>query len=613
MSAKASSPCITEEGTGFSRLDHDEPAFDDARLSTGTVLDDKYRITGHLGVGGMGSVYSATHLQLGKQVAIKVLHPHFAADHEAVVRFQREARIISGLQHKHILAVYAFSSWRGIVYMAMELVEGHSLGQQIASSGPLKAEQAVPLLLQICDAMTFAHKNDVLHRDLKPDNVIVVQSEEKLSTATVKVVDFGLAKLQGDNDMQRLTRTGEVFGDPSYMSPEQCQGKQLDARSDIYSFGCLMYEVFSGQKPFPADNPVAILMKQVSQEPPPLPQQLAVPPAIEAIIWRAMQKDPAERYDSFDAIAAELRNYADNPEAGSRARLPARSIASQAGKKGKQRLLVTGTIAVGVFIAAAGMYLASTNTHNTATTASEPYEHLSPNELRQRAYALMTSASDAAKLGQYEDANKTLAELQRLRRYLVTDEDTQGHIDYNIAFVAMAEGDNNSKALQRKALDYYCSSAEHLKKARTAILSSSQPLSSLQLLKIEEGLILSLDGERRVAGYLQDKTAADRACRETLDFCEGKSAPIDKGRSHSAQASFDWLFSRAIQTKRLKRAYRLMKRKIAFLEMQKVDPGFLQEARASMEHQLVEAAANQQGKRFTKFEDAEDATDADAD
>ncbi|MFN8659164.1 MAG: serine/threonine-protein kinase [Candidatus Obscuribacterales bacterium] len=162
-------------------------------------------------MGGMGSVYSATHLQLGNQVAIKVLHPQFAADHEAVVRFQREARIISGLQHKHILAVYAFSSWRGIVYMAMELVEGHSLGQQIADSGPLKAEQAVPLLLQICDAMTFAHKNDVLHRDLKPDNVIVVKSEEKLSTATVKVVDFGLAKLQGDNDMQRLTRTGEVL------------------------------------------------------------------------------------------------------------------------------------------------------------------------------------------------------------------------------------------------------------------------------------------------------------------------------------------------------------------------------------------------------------------
>lgn len=257
------------------------------RLQPGTILDGKYEITGYLGRGGMGSVYRAVHTQLGNEVAIKVLHPRFAQDQVQLSRFQREAQIISGLHHKNILTVRAFSLWEGHAYMAIEFVNGESLREFVNERGPLKVEIAIPMLVQICDAMEFAHKHDVLHRDLKPDNVLVVKTDGAIPD--VKVVDFGLAKLVGNEDMQKLTRTGQVVGDPHYMSPEQCQGMELDARSDIYSFGCLMYEVFAGCRAFQSESPVSTMYQHLQSDPAPLAKPLGLPAPLEAIVFRAIE------------------------------------------------------------------------------------------------------------------------------------------------------------------------------------------------------------------------------------------------------------------------------------------------------------------------------------
>ncbi len=278
-------------------------------IQSGTLLDGKYRIEGYIGAGGMGRVYKAIHVQLGNRVAIKIMHPRFSLDQNSTARFHREAKIISGLHHKNILSVYAFGSSEGSLYMAMEFVDGQSLGDLIRERGPLAPESAVQILLQICEAMTYAHRHKVLHRDLKPDNVLL----ERDSTLA-KVVDFGLAKLT-DAEMQRLTSTGMIVGDARYMSPEQSQGKPIDQRSDVYSFGCLMYETLAGRCPFEADTPVAILFKQVSEDPQPFAADSNISRSLQAITLQAMQKEQQQRYQSFEEIATQLQKLVADPNA----------------------------------------------------------------------------------------------------------------------------------------------------------------------------------------------------------------------------------------------------------------------------------------------------------
>ncbi len=328
----------------------DFPDQDAPPLRVGTVLDGKYELEEFIGIGGMGSVYRARHLELGNDVAIKILHPRFAADPAAIKRFQREARIISGLRDRNILSVFAFGNFESHVYMSMEYIQGKSLRALIAEDGPLTPAQAIPLLTQICDAMIHAHANEVLHRDLKPDNAIAVIEPD--GKQVVKVVDFGLAKLLDGTEGQRLTATGEVLGDPNYMSPEQCQGKELDARSDIYSMGCLMYEVFTGEPPFLSDSPVATMYKHLSDAPPAFAQKHKLPEAIEAITLRAMSKTPEQRYDSFVELKEQLLDFTAHPD--KKVKVPSKALLQRSVFSAKSALAILGITACVIGIAAAG-------------------------------------------------------------------------------------------------------------------------------------------------------------------------------------------------------------------------------------------------------------------
>ena len=268
-------------------------------IARDTMVDGRYRILGRLGSGGMADVYEAEDTQLGRRVALKLLHRRFAEDAEFVERFRREASAAAGLSHPNVVQVFDRGEWDGTYYIAMELLEGRNLKQVVREHGALDPALAVDIVLQILKAARFAHRRGVVHRDIKPHNVIV--DEE----GRAKVTDFGIARA-GSSDM---TETGSIMGTAQYLSPEQAQGHPVDARSDLYSIGVVLYELLTGVPPFDADSPVTIALKQVSEDPlPPRQRNPAVPVALDAVVLRALRKDPVERYQDADAFIAALES-----------------------------------------------------------------------------------------------------------------------------------------------------------------------------------------------------------------------------------------------------------------------------------------------------------------
>jgi serine/threonine-protein kinase len=274
------------------------------RVQPDTVIDGRYRVIRRLGSGGMAEVYCAEDQQLGRRVALKVLHRRFAEDEQFVERFRREASSAAGLQHPNIVAIFDRGEWEGTYYIAMEMVEGRTLKEIVRDKGPAPPEAAVDITLQILRAARYAHKHGVVHRDIKPHNVLIDQD------GRVRVADFGIARA-GTSDM---TETGSVMGTAQYLSPEQAQGRPVDARSDLYSIGIVLYELLTGQVPFDAESPVTVALMQVS-EPPLPPHELvpAIPAALEAVVLRALEKAPDRRFLDADEFIAALERARSAP------------------------------------------------------------------------------------------------------------------------------------------------------------------------------------------------------------------------------------------------------------------------------------------------------------
>jgi serine/threonine protein kinase len=276
----------------------------------GRVLDEKYRLDERLGEGGMGTVYRATHLLIDRPVALKVLHPRFVEDDSAQQRFRREARAAGRLQHPNAVAVTDFGRTSdGYVYIVMELLEGGTLRELLGREAPLAVERAVGLMSQIAAAVEAAHEGGVIHRDLKPGNIFVVQ--RKGLPPVVKVLDFGIAKLAAesldDSDAKNLTQTGVMIGTPRYMSPEQCDGEHLTPASDVYSLGIIFYEMLTGETPFNGATPLAVAL-QHSSKPPRPPRELVptIPVEMETLVLAALAKKPGERPKDAGAFRDEL-------------------------------------------------------------------------------------------------------------------------------------------------------------------------------------------------------------------------------------------------------------------------------------------------------------------
>jgi len=263
-----------------------------------TIIDGRYRVLERLGSGGMAEVYLAEDQLLGRQVALKVLHQHFAEDQEFVERFRREASSAAGLSHQNIVGIFDRGEWNGTYYIAMEYVAGRSLKAIVREQGALDPVVAIDIVVQILRGARFAHRRGVVHRDLKPHNVIL--DEE----GRARVTDFGIARA-GASDM---TLTGSIMGTAQYLSPEQAQGQAVSAASDLYSVGVILYELLTGVVPFEGETAVAIAFKQVSAEPlPPSALNPALPAALDTIVLRALAKDPAQRFVDADEFIAALQ------------------------------------------------------------------------------------------------------------------------------------------------------------------------------------------------------------------------------------------------------------------------------------------------------------------
>jgi len=266
-----------------------------------TLFDGRYRIIRKLGAGGMANVYLAEDQELGRRVAIKILNERHANDDQFVERFRREAKNAAGLSHPNIVSIYDRGEAEGTYYIAMEYLDGRSLKELIVGRGPAPVHVAIDYTRKILDALRFSHRNGIVHRDIKPHNVIVD------AEGRVKVTDFGIAR----SGTSQMTEAGSIVGTAQYLSPEQARGEAVDPRSDLYSLGIVMYELLTGTAPFTGDSPVEIAMKHISAIPePPSSIRPDIPEDLDLVVLRALAKTPEERYPSAEEMDKDLARVA---------------------------------------------------------------------------------------------------------------------------------------------------------------------------------------------------------------------------------------------------------------------------------------------------------------
>jgi len=288
----------------------------------GTVFDGRYKIVRKLGAGGMADVYLAEDQELGRRVAIKILNDRHAADDQFIERFRREAKNAAGLSHPNIVSIYDRGEAEGTYYIAMEFLDGRSLKELIVSRGPAPIKTSIEYTRQILAAIGFAHKHGIVHRDIKPHNVLVGPE------GRLKVTDFGIAR----SGASQMTEVGSIIGTAQYLSPEQARGAPVDQTSDLYSVGVVLFELLTGQVPFTGDTPLEIAMKHLS-EPPKPPSELRpdVPHDLDLVVLRALAKSPSERYHSAEEMDADLQRVLQGLPVGDDTAAAATAVLAGAG------------------------------------------------------------------------------------------------------------------------------------------------------------------------------------------------------------------------------------------------------------------------------------------
>ncbi|MER2563393.1 MAG: protein kinase [Myxococcaceae bacterium] len=303
-------PRITPSAAEFSESS-------EARLKPGQVIDGRFQVDAHIGEGGMGEVYRATHIYLKRTVALKVLHRKLVSNQDAWARFQREAELVSQLEGPNIVRVFDFGRLSdGQPFLSMEFVEGETL-DKVLSRGPLDVKDAATMLAQVCEGLSEAHALGIIHRDLKPPNIMLGKRRD--GRAIAKILDFGIARLAAAGQ-EKLTATGAVIGTPSYLAPEQAQGGDIDARTDMYSLGCVAFELLTGRPPFQAESLARLIMMHLQERPRPLSAfrpALGEWPAVNDVVMKALEKDPRARFqtvnDFAEALTAAVQGRAKEP------------------------------------------------------------------------------------------------------------------------------------------------------------------------------------------------------------------------------------------------------------------------------------------------------------
>ena len=324
-----------------------------ARLSTdfsvGTVISGQYSIEMKLGDGGMGTVYRCRDLVVGRTVALKFLHPHLVLTSKWLMRFQQEAKAIGRLEHPNIIKINHFAADEDCPFIVMDYIKGDSLSEIISQEGVLETERSLKILTQVADALDHAHKHNVIHRDLKPSNIVILEGTGDI----VKILDFGIAKIEESHSTANLTQTGEIFGSPAYMSPEQCIGKNIDARSDQYSLGCVLYECLTGSPPFVSTSAMEVMMHHISDAPQSLREGSlgkSFSKDLEKVVEKLLAKDPNQRFESMTAVFAALSNILNGRPLSSTAEENSRSKVAKAKSANMQGVAIG--FGVGAFVVA---------------------------------------------------------------------------------------------------------------------------------------------------------------------------------------------------------------------------------------------------------------------
>ncbi len=307
----------------------------------GQVIADRYHVVKKLGEGGMGQVYLAEHVKMGRRSAIKVMNPSMVHDPDAVARFNREASNASRITHPNVCAIYDFGETpEGLIYLAMEFIEGEPLTDLLKRDGTLPVRRATQIFAQVADALQAAHDLGIVHRDLKPDNIMLAQ---KKGGDQVKVVDFGIAKaVGGDDSGQKVTKTGLVVGTPEFMSPEQLSGDKVDGRSDLYSLALVFYQMVAGKLPFEATTVQETMIKRLTDEPMKLAESrpdLTFPAGLQPVLDTALTRTPADRYQTVAKFADDVASVTGVGRSATSGVPPTR--AGQADPEGKTQLLDT--------------------------------------------------------------------------------------------------------------------------------------------------------------------------------------------------------------------------------------------------------------------------------
>ena len=332
----------------------------------GTVIAERYHVQKKLGEGGMGQVYLAEHVKMGRQSAVKVMHPAMVHDANAIGRFNREASNASRIDHPNVAAIYDFGETTdGLVYLAMQYVDGRTLTEIVESEGAFPPQRAAEITRQAAEGLHAAHGMGIVHRDLKPDNIMVTRDREGLEC--VKVVDFGIAKESGSKS-QKVTRTGIVVGTPEYMSPEQLSGEEVDGRSDQYSLALVAFNMLTGVLPFPGESTQTAMIMRLTEAPRSLAQMkpdVAWPADVQAVMSKALEREPARRYgttrDFGRALHAALSSmpsstpFAGSTSATAAVEVPRVATRAAAAPKRREILIAAGVLAVLALGAAGAM------------------------------------------------------------------------------------------------------------------------------------------------------------------------------------------------------------------------------------------------------------------
>lgn len=282
-----------------------------AELKEGSIFAERYAILDTLGRGSSGIIYKAKHVYLDRLLAVKALHPKLLTDEDAVERFKREAQALSRVDHPNIVKVYDFGiTSAGLPYLVMDYCAGETLIDRINTQSYLSPEEAVPIFIQICNGLVEAHEKGIIHRDVKPSNLMIVK--DKNGKDLVKLADFGIAKLPKGGEAMQVTQSGDIIGSPAYMSPEQCMGQELDVRTDIYSVGCVMYATLLGRDVFIGGNILDTMYRRTAEDAESFQSarpDIFCPEALEAIVMKALSRERAKRFQSMLELEEALREF----------------------------------------------------------------------------------------------------------------------------------------------------------------------------------------------------------------------------------------------------------------------------------------------------------------